>query len=279
MRSLGGIFDLFFIAGPHPRQIVSQYNKIVGKPFLPPYWSLGYHQCKFGYNTLNRTKEVLRQTQDAGIPIDVQWNDIDYMNNHKDFTYDKEKFQGLPQFVDELHKQGLHYIPIIDPGISSTEKDAYTPYDLGIKMDIFIKNARGKPFNGRVWTNGKTVWPDFSHPMASKYWHDMFKSYHDQVAFDGAWIDMNEPSDFYDGEKDGCENSTLNHPPYLPRSIDGGKMFHKVCKENSKCKLLSYDLTFFGFRLFAHLLNNISDVITICTTPTDFLKPLPQMLP
>lgn len=35
---------------------------------------------------------------------DVQWNDLDYMNKSNDFTYDKEKFKNLPEFVEELHK-------------------------------------------------------------------------------------------------------------------------------------------------------------------------------
>jgi hypothetical protein len=35
---------------------------------------------------------------------DVQWNDLDYMNISNDFTYDKEKFKNLPEFVEELHK-------------------------------------------------------------------------------------------------------------------------------------------------------------------------------
>jgi len=35
---------------------------------------------------------------------DVQWNDLDYMNSSNDFTYDKEKFKNLPEFVEELHK-------------------------------------------------------------------------------------------------------------------------------------------------------------------------------
>jgi hypothetical protein len=26
------------------------------------------------------------------------------MNNSNDFTYDKEKFKNLPEFVEELHK-------------------------------------------------------------------------------------------------------------------------------------------------------------------------------
>lgn len=35
---------------------------------------------------------------------DVQWNDIDYMDNRNDFTYDKVRFKGLGGFVDDLHK-------------------------------------------------------------------------------------------------------------------------------------------------------------------------------
>ncbi len=244
LRSLGGIFDLFFISGPQPAEIVAQYTKIVGKTFLPPYWSLGYHQCKFDYGSLERTKQVLRQTQKAGIPIDVQWNDIDYMDDRKDFTFNKEKFTKLPQFVEELHAEGLHYIPIIDPGISSTEKaGSYKPYDLGIEMDIFIKNSSGHPFNGRVWTNGQTVWPDFTHPKAQEYWLEMFQDYHDQVAFDGAWIDMNEPSNFYDGQAHGCAKDSLNQPLYVPRSVDGGKIFHKTVCPSAKQHLgLHYNL-------------------------------------
>ena len=47
----------------------------------------------------------------------------------------------------------------------------------------------------------------------------MIKDYHDQVPIDGAWIDMNEPSNFYDGQENGCENGPLNDPAYVPRYI------------------------------------------------------------
>ena len=68
------------VLGPTPVSVVEQYSSLTGKPFLVPYWSLGYHQCRFGYNSLNKTRAILEQTIDAGIPIDVQWNDIDYMD-------------------------------------------------------------------------------------------------------------------------------------------------------------------------------------------------------
>ena len=79
--------------------------------------------------------------------------------------YSKSKYAGLPEFVDYLHKNGLHYIPIIDPAISSSEKlGTYKPYEIGLEMNVFIQNVSGDPFEGRVWTNGKCVWPDFTNP-------------------------------------------------------------------------------------------------------------------
>lgn len=44
---------------------------------------------------------------------DVQWNDIDYMHDNNDFTYDKVNFAGLPEFVKEIHDEGMHYVVII----------------------------------------------------------------------------------------------------------------------------------------------------------------------
>lgn len=44
---------------------------------------------------------------------DVQYTDIDYMEDKKDFTYDKVKFADLPSFADYLHAKGQKYILIL----------------------------------------------------------------------------------------------------------------------------------------------------------------------
>lgn len=46
-RTIGGIFDIYFFLGPTPADVVKQYSEIVGKPFMPPYWSLGFHLCRY----------------------------------------------------------------------------------------------------------------------------------------------------------------------------------------------------------------------------------------
>lgn len=44
---------------------------------------------------------------------DIQYTDIDYMEDKKDFTYDKDKFKDLPQFAEYLHAKGQRYILIL----------------------------------------------------------------------------------------------------------------------------------------------------------------------
>ena len=58
-------------------------------------------------------EEVDKNMEENQIPLDVQWNDIEYMDKHLDFSYNKDKWGGLPQYVDNLHKKGMHYVMII----------------------------------------------------------------------------------------------------------------------------------------------------------------------
>lgn len=46
------------------------------------------------------------------------------------------------------------------------------------------------------------------------------RRFHDEVPYDGLWIDMNEPANFYDGETKGkihgvCPQNDLEQPPYV----------------------------------------------------------------
>lgn len=44
---------------------------------------------------------------------DTQVTDIDYMEDKKDFTYDHVAFNGLPEFVQDLHDHGQKYVIIL----------------------------------------------------------------------------------------------------------------------------------------------------------------------
>ncbi|OJA14819.1 hypothetical protein AZE42_04199 [Rhizopogon vesiculosus] len=99
----------------------------------------------------------------AGIPLEVQWNDIDLYHAYRDFTTDPVTFPGdeLRAFIQGLAANHQHYIPIVDAGIAVTvnSTDVYDPFTRGVEQDVWIKNPDGSLYIGQVWP-GYTV----SHP-------------------------------------------------------------------------------------------------------------------
>ncbi|KAI1292489.1 Lysosomal alpha-glucosidase [Halotydeus destructor] len=223
-KMIGGIVDLFVFLGPSAPTVVRQYVSLIGKPDLPPYWGLGFHLSRYGYGSLNETKMVLQRNLDHGVPIEAQWNDIDSLDKRNDFMFNNVTFKGLPEYVDHLHGLGIKYVPIIDYAISGAEDvGTYQPLDQGLKMNIFIKNTSDELFIGKVWNDVYSIFPDFTHPLAARWWAMQLERYHERVPFDGAWIDMNEPSNSVNGQYDpitstviGCPNNSLEYPPFCP---------------------------------------------------------------
>ncbi|NXK12497.1 LYAG glucosidase, partial [Herpetotheres cachinnans] len=241
-RTTGGILDFYVFLGPDPKSVVRQYLDVVGFPFMPPYWGLGFHLCRWGYSSTDITRQVVDNMTAARFPLDVQWNDLDYMDAKRDFTFNKKSFKDYPEMVQDFHRRGLRYIMIVDPGISSSgPPGTYKPYDEGLKRGVFIRNATGQPLIGKVWP-GPTAFPDFTNPETHEWWHDMVKDFHDQVPFDGMWIDMNEPSNFVEGSQDGCPNNSLEQPPYVPGVFGGRLQAGTICASSQQYLSSHYNL-------------------------------------
>ena len=105
-RTIGGILDFYVFLGPSPEEVVQQYTEAVGRYYIPPYWSLCYHQCRWGYNRLDNMKSAWNRTVSNGIPVDAQWGDIDIMDRKLDFTVDGDNFEGLSEFVTYIKQDG-----------------------------------------------------------------------------------------------------------------------------------------------------------------------------
>lgn len=50
------------------KQNLSQFNLTLGKPAMPIYWALGYHLCRWGYKSSNKTWDVVKEMRNYGIP-------------------------------------------------------------------------------------------------------------------------------------------------------------------------------------------------------------------
>ncbi|XP_041085570.1 lysosomal alpha-glucosidase [Polyodon spathula] len=228
-RTIGGVLDIYIFIGPDPSSVIQQYMEVVGFPSMPPFWALGFHLCRWGYQTSNATWKVVKGMRNYGIPQDAQWNDIDYMDGFRDFTTEPENFATLPEMVKDLHDHGQRYVMILDPGISSTQPSgSYWPFDEGLKRGIFINDSDGNTLIGKVWP-GLTAFPDFSNPETHQWWYENLQKFYDKIPFDGLWIDMNEPSNFEDGSLKGCPSNELENPPYTPGILGGSLRAKTVC--------------------------------------------------
>lgn len=69
----------------------------------------------------------------------------------------------------------------------------------GLNKSVFIKNSVDDYFLGRCWP-GTVVFPDFFHPEIKFYWEKNLKNLHSYFNYSGIWLDMNEISNFCDGE-------------------------------------------------------------------------------
>ena len=219
-KTIGGVLDLFIFTGPSPSEVAAQYTALVGRPAMMPYWSFGYHQCKYGYKTLGEVEAVWSNFSAAKIPLDTVWMDIDYMEAWKDWSYDPVNFPeaGVKSFVQTLHSGGQKFVVIVDPGILAVDpswKLDYPAYSRGLEMDVFIRDGfTGSPYMSQVWP-GPTYFPDWLHPNATDYWTGSVGDFWNLVPFDGLWTDMNEVSNFCNdgGQGQVCVNSNPSECP------------------------------------------------------------------
>ena len=197
-KTIGGIIDSYIFYPETADGVLQKYHALIGRPYVAPFWSLGFHQCRYGWESLRVVQSVVASFEQADIPLEVVWADIDYMKNYADFTIDQDRYGGLGDFVKTLHSRFMKWVPIIDAGLKYDKNDPY--YQKGEAAGAFIKSAvTRKTLIGKVWP-GLAVFPDWMTPAAFELWHEGLGDLHSQAEFDGIWIDMNEVSNFCDGE-------------------------------------------------------------------------------
>lgn len=182
--------NLYILVGPSLAELTRKLQKLVGVTPLPPVWALGYHQCRWGYQSEADLVSLDKSFRKHQIPADGLWLDIDYMDDYKVFTFNRHHFPRPKSALKKLNDAGRKVVPIIDPGVA--REAGYGVYDRGRQEKAFCLNPQHHEYIGLVWP-GITVFPDFSLPSARKWWAGEVAGFA-RLGLYGAWLDMNDPS-------------------------------------------------------------------------------------
>lgn len=187
-----GNLDYYFIGGNSMPEIVENYTYLTGRAPLPQKWALGYHQSRWGYDSEETFRDIAGRLRDNRIPCDAIHFDIDYMEQYKVFTWNRERFDDPQTLIADLRKQGIKTVTIVDPGVKV--ENGYSVYEEGLKNGYYAKTPTGDTYVNAVWP-GDAVYPDFGSPAVRTWWGSLF-SFYTELGVAGIWNDMNEPASF-----------------------------------------------------------------------------------
>ena len=149
--------DIFIFFG-EPKDILSEYTALVGRPQMPPLWSFGTWMSRITYFSEAEGREVAKQLRANKIPSDVihfdtGWFGVDWQC---DYAFAADRFDNPKQMLDDLKAQGfrtcLWQLPYFTP------KNKFVP-EL-VEKGLYVKNGKGQlPYEDVVldFTNPETV--------------------------------------------------------------------------------------------------------------------------
>lgn len=185
-----GELDYYMFASGSVAAILRDYSWLTGTMPLPPKWSLGYQQCRYSYTSDKQVLQLARNFRDKGLPCDVIYLDIHYMDAYKVFSWHKQNFQQPQSLVDQLKEMGFELVLIIDPGIK--DEAGYSSREELLAKQLYVAYPDGTPYTGEVWP-GVCLFPDFTKPATRAWWGEKFQANID-LGITGYWNDMNEPT-------------------------------------------------------------------------------------
>lgn len=202
LRMSGGPLRCWVMVGT-PARVLLAWASLTGAPALPPAWALGHQHARWGFGSEQEVRRIVAGYQERDLPLDAVHLDIDHYDEHQVFTVDQERFPKLPQLAEDLRRDGVRLVSIVDPAVRAEPGNAV--YESGTVVDAFVRDAAGQLVRGEAWA-GESVFPDFTHARVREWWGGLYKERLAQ-GFAGFWHDMNEPTSF-----------TAFGEPTLPRS-------------------------------------------------------------
>ena len=170
----GECIEYFLIGGDTPKEVLTSYTELTGKPALPPAWSYGlWLTTSF---TTDYNEETVTHFVDGmaerDIPLSVFHFDCFWMKEFEwcNFEWDKDAFPEPEAMLKRLKDKGLKICVWINPYIAEKSK----LFDEAAEKGYLLKKANGDVWQWDLWQAGMGV-VDFTNPAASEWYCEKLK--------------------------------------------------------------------------------------------------------
>jgi alpha-D-xyloside xylohydrolase len=200
----GDALEYYVIYGPTPKEVLSNYTALTGRPALPPAWSFGlWLTTSFTTSYDEQTvTHFIQGMADRDIPLSVFHFDCFWMREFHwcDFMWDQHAFPDPEAMLARLKARGLHVCLWINPYIA--QRSAL--FAEGMTHGYLLERPDGAVWQTDDWQAGMAI-VDFTNPDARSWYAgklralldmgvDCFKTdFGEKIPTDVAWFDGSDP--------------------------------------------------------------------------------------
>jgi alpha-glucosidase (family GH31 glycosyl hydrolase) len=191
VKTGGGAIDYYFIAGTKD-QVLDRYTQMTGRSPIPPRWTLGYTQSKFGYRNWGEVYSVCDsfRTNDLpcdGIVLDLYW--FGRADEIGKLTWDETNFPAPASNIALLAKSGMKLMTIHEPYINTNYATANYSAAKSLGYLVNSTNGPGIVQNGLF---GTLAYFDYTTPAARGWWFEKIRPLVN-AGVAAHWTDLGEP--------------------------------------------------------------------------------------
>ncbi|GAB4571438.1 MAG: glycoside hydrolase family 31 protein [Anaerolineae bacterium] len=197
-----GDLDYYLIYGPTIPEVVEKLARLIGRPCLPPRWTLGYLGSTMFYTELPDADAQLAgfiaQCQEHDIPCDMFHLSSGYTTDPRGrrmvFTWNTDRIPDPAGMVERFHAAGIHLAANIKPHLLWMHPE----YKAVQARGGFVRAAEDdSPEVVPYWSGGITEtepasYLDFTSEAGYSWWQERLTATLLDYGIDVPWNDNNE---------------------------------------------------------------------------------------
>ncbi|MCW5951380.1 MAG: alpha-xylosidase, partial [Propionibacteriaceae bacterium] len=165
----GQRLEYVVLAGDTPKDVLSRYTRLTGRPVVPPAWSFGLWLSTSFVTDHDQTTmaRFVDEMAARDMPVGVVHFDSFWMREFRwcDFEWDPARFPDPPSMLAALHAKGARVCVWINPYIA--ERSAL--FNEAAEAGYLLRRPNGDVWQQDTWQAGMGI-VDFTNPHARDWY-------------------------------------------------------------------------------------------------------------